>query len=252
MTRRARDRLPLARFSRPEIPPVRKPPEPPPISPVKLSKHFPWLTLLGGVVALALGLSSAAAAALQLDRVAFGGGAWWQLLTGHFTHWTGDHLAWDVLAFLALGGFVELHSRRAFAAVALGSALVISVGVLWLAPALATYRGLSGIDSALFTTAAAILLRRARAARSVVGTVLPLAALLGFAGKIAFELTTGRALFVASSAAFVPVPLAHLLGALVGLAAISLSSARSTSGGLRPDVQSTPGVGAQISFPRSV
>ena len=46
-----------------------------------------------------------------------------------------------------------------------------------------------------------------------------LAVLAEFAANLAYELTSGATLFVDSgAAAFVPVPLVHLIGAVVGLA----------------------------------
>lgn len=150
---------------------------------------------------------------LELDRAAVARGEVWRLVTGHWAHWTLDHLLWDSLAFLALAAFCEVRiSRRRLLVTVLGSALAVSAGV-WLAlPEIGRYRGLSGIDSALFVLLAVSLLR---ATRNLVGG-LALAAFAAFLGKSAWEVWTGSTLFTAAGA-FVPVPLAHLIGGAWGL-----------------------------------
>ena len=56
--------------------------------------------------------------------------------------------------FVALGCLVEIQSRRRLIGLCLGSAIVIS-GFIWFgSPDLETYRGLSGIDTALFVSVA--------------------------------------------------------------------------------------------------
>lgn len=156
---------------------------------------------------------------LQLDRGRVAAGELWLLVTGHFTHWGTDHLVWDLVAFLALGAFCAARSRRRFLACCGVSALAISVGFLAFENELATYRGLSGIDSALFGLAMVELLRVGR--RSERGSLVALGALglMAFAAKSAFELATGHTAFVDSdSAGFIPVASAHLLGLASGIA----------------------------------
>ena len=41
---------------------------------------------------------------LQYDRGALAAGKWWGALTGHWAHWSADHLIWDAATFAALGG----------------------------------------------------------------------------------------------------------------------------------------------------
>jgi rhomboid family GlyGly-CTERM serine protease len=144
---------------------------------------------------------------LELDRAAVARGEVWRLLTCHWTHWTPDHLLWDSLAFLVLAFLCEARVGRGrlLAAVA-GSALAVSAAV-WFLPEIETYRGLSGIDSALFVLLAVSLMRE----RPLAGL-----ALAAFLGKSAWEVATGSTLFV-DAASFVPVPLAHLVGGAWGM-----------------------------------
>ncbi len=81
----------------------------------------------------------------------------WRLLTGHFTHWTADHLQWDLLVFVALA---ILFPPRRLGVLLFSTALLVSLGVILLHPQLPSYRGLSGLDSALFAALAGDLLRR--------------------------------------------------------------------------------------------
>ena len=87
--------------------------------------------------------------------------------------------------------------------------------LLWV-PELRVYRGLSGIDSALFTMALLGLLRKAHAEQSRVHVILFWSVGFAFLAKLVFELTTGTAVFV-DSLAFRPVPLAHVVGGVVGV-----------------------------------
>lgn len=180
----------------------------------------PWASLLLGLVALSLFLSPDLSAWATLDRAAVASGEIWRVLTGHWTHWSGEHFGWDVLVFVGAGAALELRGRRgAFFLGTVLSALVISAGVWAAHPDIEEYRGLSGVDCALVTLAAVGFLKESLRARRV-GLSLALAALLvGYLGKVVFELATGQTLFVATGdGAFVPVPLAHVLGGAVGAA----------------------------------
>jgi rhomboid family GlyGly-CTERM serine protease len=147
---------------------------------------------------------------LELDRAAVARGEVWRLLTGHWTHWTVDHLVWDSLGFVVLAVLCETRvSRGRLLLGVAGSALAVSAGV-WFLPEIehiARYRGLSGIDSALFVLLAVSLMRE----RPLAGL-----ALAAFLGKSAWEVATGSTLFV-QTGSFVPVPLAHLVGGAWGL-----------------------------------
>ena len=180
-------------------------------------KRFPCLTLILASAANAIKTSPGLTEALQFDRSAFSRGEIWRLVTGHFTHFGADHLRWDVIAFVAFGSLVEFRSRQAWVYCVAISAVVISFGVSWLQPQFALYRGLSGIDSALFAFVTTDLVREGRRAKDKLMIGLGALALCGFVAKCVYELVSGRTLFVESGDTFQPVPLAHLLGAVVGV-----------------------------------
>jgi rhomboid family GlyGly-CTERM serine protease len=139
---------------------------------------------------------------LELQR----GGAVWRIATCHFTHFTYEQLAWDAVVFLLLAIACERRNRGAFRATLLASVIVVPIAVLAVTD-VTTYRGLSGIDSALF----GLLLVAERRRNRIV-------ALCGvaFVAKMIFEMRTGATLFV-NSDAFIAVPVAHIAGALAGV-----------------------------------
>jgi len=182
------------------------------------ARRLPGASLLLVAFAVAASALPGVAVWLQFDRSAIAGGAVWRLVTSHFVHWSGEHLFWDVLALAVLGWLCERQDRERFLK-CVGLAAVLIPLFLWmLEPWMMTYRGLSGIDSALFAMLAAVMLREAVVEHdwSRLGFVATIS--LGFAAKVGFEIVSGATLFVDSSAAGMrPVPLAHVVGALVGL-----------------------------------
>lgn len=176
-----------------------------------MEHRIPFLSLILAALALGVHALPGASEALQFDRTAIAGGEWWRWLTAHLTHFDANHLAWDVGVLLALGWTCERDSRaQCGAAIALAAIAITPAVFLW-QPQFETYRGLSGIDSALFGLLAASLMRRQGRAPRLVGGL----ALLGIVTKCGIELATGVTVF-AQGDAYAPVPLAHLVGTLAG------------------------------------
>src|SRR5262249_42460087 len=118
----------------------------------------------------------------------------------------------------ALGWICEREGVSRFLATVAAAALMIPLILLCAQPQMTKYRGLSGIDSALFALLAAIIARQAITERDWSRLGVAILISLGFAAKIGFELSTGGTLFVNSAAAgMTPVPLAHVVGGLIGL-----------------------------------
>lgn len=167
----------------------------------------------------------------QLDRGAMARGEVWRIVTCHWTHWTASHLVWDLAAFVLLGALCETwgpQGRRALFSAVAASALLIPL-VLWVAlPDIETYRGLSGIDSALFVLAAILVLRRELESTGTLRSGPALAAgvaLAAFLAKTGYELVNGTVIFADSEDGFISVPLAHLVGGVCGLCAGSFTGA---------------------------
>jgi rhomboid family GlyGly-CTERM serine protease len=166
-------------------------------------KQIPCLTVTTALLALLLAGASLGGFA-QYDRSAVLRGEVWRLVTGHFSHWSLSHLGFDLFAFVVLGAICEPRGRRLFAAVMFATALAVSLFLLAFRADVASYRGLSAIDSALWMLALFDLgRRRPRLA-------LSLAAL--FLAKVMIESRSG-ALFVDGIAV---LPVVHLIGAAVG------------------------------------
>jgi rhomboid family GlyGly-CTERM serine protease len=190
-------------------------------------------------------LPTQAIEALQYDRTLVLSGQVQRLLTAHWTHWNADHFLWDVATFVILGIACERRDRRRMLATLAIAATVIPLGLLFLQPDLGFYRGLSGLDSALFALLAVGVLRDRIATRPW-GLIVSIAAVgAGFFAKTCIELAFGASVFVdAHAAEFAPVPLAHLIGAACGAIvaawpAITRTSTTVVSPVLQPVASST-------------
>ncbi|MCX7049236.1 MAG: rhombosortase [Candidatus Sumerlaeota bacterium] len=220
------------------------------ISHMKLAAKL-FAPLLFGLGALAIYLIPGANECLQFDRAAIGDGQWWRLITGHWTHWSGDHLLWDTAVFIILSacgtGFLGravdstgptrptgptsptgLTASSAaipflvISAFILISALFISSAVWFLAPEMAVYRGLSGIDSALFVWVAIRIAQDQFHRREWMRMSIVVVVLAGFCFKVSYEFLTGATLFVQSNGIMTPVPLAHVAGAAIAILWLSV------------------------------
>lgn len=181
-----------------------------------------WLTLLLSTAAIVASLLPGVAEALQFDRVAIAQGQLWRAVTGNFVHWNVDHLLWDALMFGILGAVLEWRSRSIFAMAVALSAVAVSATTCFVTPQ-ETYRGLSGIDSALFVLLAAWYLIDSQTSRIDLPPLIPAVLLTGFVGKIGYEIATGHTYFVNSVAAgFTPLPQVHLAGAAAGILVLSI------------------------------
>ncbi len=181
-----------------------------------IDKPIPVYTVLLGVAACAVCALPHASQWLQYDRAAIAHGQLWRIITCHWTHFGWNHLAWDVAAFIGLGLFCERNNRKGFLLCLLLATLGIPLSVWALQPDMAVYRGLSGIDSALFCYGAMMfLLDSLREERRPVA-IVAFVALVLFLAKTGYEYLTEATLFVQSGQCFVPVPLAHLVGGLTG------------------------------------
>jgi rhomboid family GlyGly-CTERM serine protease len=184
---------------------------------------FPWITALlaglaFGVFAFDLGES------LETDPALVARGEVWRVFTGHLAHWNGSHLFWDTLVLVALGAVCERADRTTFLLGIGAASLVIGCLLPVLAPTTTSYRGLSGIDSALFALLA-IQGRRAGNHRW-----LGVAALVAFAVKCLWEWWTATPVFVENAiAGMVPVPAAHVAGAVCGVLTGTVSRLRTVS-----------------------
>lgn len=139
-----------------------------------------------------------------------------RVFTCHLLHWSWNHLLWDLAMFTTLGAIAETNMPRRYRWTLLLSALLIPAGVILHHPEMETYRGLSGIDTAIFGLIVADLLGRRLIERDWKSAFWFSLLLLGMLGKMLMETFAGTNLFV-SDTSFVPLPVAHLIGAVTGL-----------------------------------
>ncbi len=180
-------------------------------------RRLPLATLLLTAVAVLLSVFPALSEMFAYDRAAIVAGELWRLAGGQVVHWNVDHLVWDVLMLAVLGAWIETRSRRALLLVLGASTLAINLALWCGLPQVAHYRGLSGIDTALFTFVACDVAATGWRQGRRFATVVSCAAAVGVVAKIAYEIATGSTLFVDSAAAgFTPLPWVHAAGGLAG------------------------------------
>lgn len=179
---------------------------------------------LAGAVGLLLlqalaNFSAPVGAALEYQRAALAAQPW-RLVTAHFVHINAVHVvinaaAWVVVAWLYAK---ELSARRQAIAVAVAS-VAITGGLAAFYPAVAWYRGFSGVLHALFFAGAAAWLGAVlgdRAHRSLARLALPAALFAGGWVKVIGEQSFDGATPYAAWLGAATVPQAHLIGALCG------------------------------------
>ena len=176
---------------------------------------FP-LTAVVAVVTMAAYLMPALTSLLSIDLVNPQRLQLFQLLGCHLLHWSAEHLFWDLAMFCILGGLCERWWPKQYYITVAISALMIPLLIMVFQPNISSYRGLSGIDTAIFSLMATNVcfasLRRSDWSQAMLfGTLL-----MSLAGKVAYEFVTGDLLFV-SDLNFIPLPLAHLIGGIVGV-----------------------------------
>lgn len=139
--------------------------------------------------------------AWQFDRGLMQAGELWRIVTCHLTHWNFEHLQWDLLMFIVLGALCEWRSPGRMRVCIIVSALAVS-SLVWIAfPNITTYRGLSGIDTALFTLLAFSLLSDGIRDHNLTLVATTGALILGFLAKTSYEAIASHAYFVDQTAA---------------------------------------------------
>ena len=187
------------------------------------ARRLPGVSLLIALATVAIGFLEPLARNLQYDPAAIASGELWRVVTCHLTHWSLDHLFWDVLVFVVAGAICEQENRSRFLACLGISAVTIPLVVWTVQPDLDFYRGLSGIDSALFILMSVTALGDAIRRRDLGWAIAVGLLSIGFIGKTIYEFATGHTLFVDSqTVGMTPVVLAHVVGAVIGVATATL------------------------------
>lgn len=140
----------------------------------------------------------------------------YRIITCNALHWSWNHLLWDLIMFTVLGAICESTDRFKYLTYLVLSSILIPHIVLACHPNLLTYRGLSGIDSGLFSMIAVDRILESKRRGDRVSMIVFACCFLGLLIKIASEVLSGGNLFVSDSS-FVPVPISHMTGAVSGV-----------------------------------
>jgi len=176
----------------------------------------PWVTLGLVTVALLLGISPLAGRFAELRRVSSWVSEPWRLLLWQFVHWSPAHLFWDVTALAGSGLVCEWRSRRSLCLAVALSIVFVTPTVLLCHPGIQVFRGLSGLDCAVYSAALVVLWRSGHGRPGA--WVLPSCAMALFVLKCLWETRTGLPVFVRHTI-MISLPSAHLAGALAGVVA---------------------------------
>jgi rhomboid family GlyGly-CTERM serine protease len=184
-------------------------------------QYFRELTALAAALAVLLlvyALGAPAWQALRYERAGIAAGEWWRLASGHLVHQDREHLALNLAGLVVLWSLYVRDARlRDWAAIALVSALGVSLGLFYREPALAWYVGLSGVLHGLWAGGGVAAWKR--------WPLESLVTLALLAAKLAFEYWHGA--LTELGAGLPVISAAHRYGALAGfLAALALGARR--------------------------
>lgn len=124
-----------------------------------MSKHyfFPLAIVLCSAVLEWGGLTEA----LQYDRVAIEGGAYWRLLSGNLVHLGLNHLLLNAAGFALVAALVwRYYSTLEWLLIFAVCALAVGLGLFLLVPELRWYVGLSGVLHGLLLAGACVEIQR--------------------------------------------------------------------------------------------
>ena len=166
-------------------------------------------TLISGLIAIT---GESGRTVLKYDRIAIEGGEFWRLISGHFAHLSGLHLALNLaglwLIWFLLGARL---SQGAWVATVFVVIAGIDAGFWVLNPNLLWYVGLSGLLHGLIVAGAIAGLKTARTESVVI--------LTGVFAKIVYEQVSGAVPGTEFLSGGPVVTDAHLYGALSGVIA---------------------------------
>ena len=179
-------------------------------------RNLPVVTLALVSIAVLFALFPGAMPALEYDRArVVSAGEWWRILSGQLVHWNMRMALLDLGMLLLLGLWAESTAPRVTRVLLLVAWPLIGAGIHFWPAGLSTYRGASGLASALFVWVALLI---ATKSGSPWVRLAAISAPFFLALKLLLESSTGVAVFAGPLPAGVRVtPSAHLLGCGVAL-----------------------------------
>jgi rhomboid family GlyGly-CTERM serine protease len=174
---------------------------------------LPLRTLTVVLVAAGAYMVPGLASFLIYGRGAILAGEIWRVATGVLVHLTLGHLLFNIAAFTAAGWVIERRGYPHFWLVGGLTALLGGAVLLVATPGISRYGGLSGVAVGMIVYASLCGMREEGPWRRASTAVFALTLL-----KVAVELLTGQTPMTAvGTASFIPVPMSHAIGVLVGV-----------------------------------
>src|SRR5687767_12495424 len=164
------------------------------------------------------------------SREDIAGGEIWRLATGHFVHFSTEHLVANLASFAVLLVMAKRTSANERIWLGLACPILLGISLHMMRPELEAYGGLSGVLSAAFIFVA----MQFAFGRGVIAWLFR-SALLLFAVKLTIEFTSGATIVGNLGDGIVVEPTAHALGSCLGLIPLLLKggAARKQKGGPR-------------------
>jgi rhomboid family GlyGly-CTERM serine protease len=181
---------------------------------------MPWVSILLTAAALVIHYFHSLRPQLLYTRTALKEAEFWRIVSCHWVHLNTDHLLWSAMTFLVLGSLCEIMDRKKYL-ISIGvSAVLIPIAIWFAMPNLKNYGGLSGLDCCLYALLGALFIKREWRIRNWIWVAIYTTLLGLLLAKIVYETATGLTIFVDNTHTnMTPVPLSHLVGGLVGIAA---------------------------------
>ncbi|MCH6257045.1 rhombosortase [Puniceicoccaceae bacterium K14] len=160
-------------------------------------KKLPYFTLgLAGLSTL-IQIFPAFQHLFQWDRTAIAEGEIWRIVTGHLSHWTPSHFAWDLIVFIILGLILEQRSRKTLILSTLTTIALSHIALSYFSEYI-HYRGLSAIDTAFFAHGLLLWASHSFRSRNIASGTLSLIAFIGMILKTIIELRHPDPIFSSS------------------------------------------------------
>ena len=140
----------------------------------------------------------------------------WQMVSTHFVHISGEHFAWNLVAFIILGSYLEQHSKKRLIVSLVVGLVFVNVYLLAFYP-LSAYAGFSGVLNTLLVSC---LFQLAQKPDYTMAAIVTFVAAIA---KIMIEWMFHTAIF--SSLIWPSVPEAHMAGIIGGVLICGVSFA---------------------------
>lgn len=174
--------------------------------------HLPIISIFIIAISLVAYIFDAVSSILIYERDAILDGEYWRVLSGHFVHFTGLHLSFNIIVFGVTGWIIEERGYPGYSLLIFLMAFTIGISLMILKPDMQFYGGLSGIAHGSLVYLALFGLKESYLWNRMSWLIL-----------IFVPIKMGTEMFVGSSLAystetFVPVALSHLIGVVVAFA----------------------------------